>query len=122
MKWIKYVLLGILIIITALGLWWAVVNGIAAAKSKQILKDVAAIQEGFEFFKQDQQRYPSQDEFADNDIMRGYLSGFPPEQFPTAQCSETYDYFNAFPNSYELRFCLPKAIQGYQAGWNKVTN
>lgn len=119
-KFLRYGLIVLLGILVLIGFWWALASGSRAAKSKQILKDVAAIQEGLEFFYDDQERYPSTDEFADSNLMRGYLSEFPPQQFPSAKCSQTYQYINTFAQSYELRFCLPAAKNGYQAGWNTV--
>lgn len=122
MKWIKIGLLVVLVVLVGLALWWAVSNGQRAAQSKQILRDVEAMQQGFEYFKQDQGRYPAISQFEDANLMRTYLNNFPPQQFTSQTCTETYDYYNFFSDQYELRFCLPKAVQGWAAGWNQVTH
>lgn len=124
MKIVKYIVFVILAIIAVLALWWAFINGQQAGQSRQVLKNGKAIQQALEYFYQDQNRYPSTDEFLDQNLMRQYLSSYPPQEFVSKTCpqgngSVNYSYVNHFRNDYELRLCLPKAVQGFQAGWNK---
>lgn len=91
-----------------------------SAKSKRTLKDAQVIAQGFDEFYKDQNRYPSTVEFEDNNLMRTYITNFPPVEYPTPVCAKTFDYFNPSSNTYELRFCLSKAVGGYNTGWNTI--
>jgi hypothetical protein len=117
-RWSQNLLLGFLIaVLLGLGFWgWQ--NGVRAAQSKRIVKDAQVLTEGFKEFYKDQNRYPSTGEFENVNLMRPYVTNFPPQEFPTAQCAKTFDYFNSSPQNYELRFCLPKAVGGFESGWN----
>lgn len=112
--------LALLTILTALLLWVAVINGQRSAQSRQIVKDVTAISQALEYFYQDQNRYPAIGEFEDQNVMRQYLSNFPPKEFASGVCVESISYQNNFRNDYELRFCLPKGVKGYRTGWNSI--
>lgn len=119
-RWSQNVFLGLLIVILVLLSWWGWSNGVRAAQSKRIVKDAQAMKQGFAEFYKDQNRYPATTEFSNNNLMRPYIVNFPPQTFTTAACPQTFDYFNASPQVYELRFCLPKAVSGFQAGWNTL--
>ncbi len=121
MKVIKYSSLVLLTLLAVLLLWWTFNNGKKAGQSRQIIKDSRALSQAFEYFYQDQNRYPSSDEFTDQNLMRQYLSGFPPQEFVSETCPQTFVYVNNFRNDYELRICLPKGVQGYLTGWNKIS-
>jgi type II secretory pathway pseudopilin PulG len=126
MRLIKYVVLVLLIAIAVLAMRWAFINGRYAGQSRQAIKDAHAIQQALEYFYKDQNRYPSTDEFTDQNLMRQYMSGFPPQQYFSPNCPDrgngsTFSYINNFRNDYELRICLSKGVQGYKSGWNKVT-
>lgn len=119
-KIFKIAALTALVILTALLLWLAVINGQRSAQSRQIVKDVNAIKQGLEYFYQDQNRYPAVSEFDEQNVMRQYLSNFPPQEFASGVCTESISYQNNFRNDYELRFCLSKGVKGYRAGWNSI--
>ena len=100
--------------------WWGWGNGVRAAQSKRIVKDAKVITEGFKEFYKDQNRYPANTEFDEPNLLRPYITNFPPQEFSTEVCPETFDYYNASPQVYELRFCLSKAVNGYAVGWNTL--
>ena len=120
-NWIKYIIVFLLLLVATIGVWWGFNSGRQAAQSKQVVKDVLAMQQAFEYFHADQGRYPTTGEFTDQNIMRGYLTSFPPQEFTAGGCEKNFDYYNAFANEYILRFCTSKAVQGYAAGWNEIT-
>lgn len=120
MKIIRYAAGIIGTALVVLLLWWAFRNGQYAGQSRQTAKDANSIRQGLEYFYQDQNRYPSTDEFLDENLMRQYLSGFPPKQFPSPTCRATFEYVNQFRNDYELRVCLSKGVSGFNAGWNII--
>lgn len=109
-----------LVLLTIGLLWLAITNGQRSAQSRQTVKDAVAITKALEYFYQDQDRYPSSDEFTDQNVMRQYLNNFPPQEFNSTVCPDSFDYVNTFRSDYELRFCLPKGVQGYQTGWNSI--
>jgi hypothetical protein len=119
-RWSQNVLLGLLIVILLLLAWWGWGNALRAAQSKRVVKDAQTMIVGFTEFQKDQNRYPATSEFGDNDVMRRYITNFPPQNFPTQTCPKTFDYYSATPTTYELRFCLSKVVKGYKAGWNIV--
>lgn len=118
LKILKYIGLAILLALAVFVIWRAVINGSRAAQSRQVLKDATAIKVALDYFYKDQNRYPSIDEFKDQNIMRQYFSNFPPQEFVSGVCDSSFDYVNTFRNDYELRFCMPKGVRGYQTGWN----
>lgn len=118
--WSQNILLGFLVVVLILLVWWGWSNGVRSAKSKRLVKDAKIMVTAFKEFHNDQNRYPATTEFIDNTVMRAYISNFPPQTFPTELCPKSFDYFNAAPQTYELRFCLPKAVDGYKAGLNTL--
>ncbi len=119
-RWSQNILIGVLFLIIALLVWWGWSNGVRSSQSKRIVRDAQAMVEGFKEFYKDQNRYPATIEFKDTNLMRPYITNFPAQEFVTANCQETFDYFNPNSQTYELRFCLPKAVGGFQAGWNTL--
>lgn len=119
-RWSQNILAGLLAVVLILLALWGWDNGVRAAKAKRVVKDARAMAAGFTEFYKDQNRYPATTEFKDNNLLRPYIANFPPQNFPTDTCPETYDYYNASPQVYELRFCLPKAVNGFQIGWNTL--
>lgn len=118
--WSQNVLVGFLVLVLAILVWWGWDNGVRAAQSKRVVKDAQAMTAGFTEFHKDQSRYPAITEFENSNLMRPYIVNFPPQSFPTEQCPKSFDYFNATPQTYELRFCLSKAVSGFQVGWNTL--
>lgn len=121
MKIIRYIATLFFVALAILLLWWAYLNGRKAGQSRQAVKDANSIRQALEYFYQDQNRYPATDEFKDDNLMRQYISGFPPKQYPSETCRATFEYSNNFRNDYELRFCLSKGVNGYLTGWNKIS-
>lgn len=119
-RWSQNILIGLLLVILATLVWWGWNNGVKSAQSKRVVKNANAIVEGFKEFYKDQNRYPTTGEFQNNNLMRPYIVNFPPQEFPSETCSQSFDYFNATPQTYELRFCLSKKVGNYQIGWNTL--
>lgn len=117
-RWSQNILLAVLAVVLLLLTSWGWGNGYRAAQSKRIVKDAKMIAVGFSEFHKDQNRYPATTEFDDINVMKRYITNFPPQSFPSGVCAKSFEYFNASPQTYELRFCLPKAVNGYNIGWN----
>ena len=119
-KVLKIIAIILFVLITLGAVWLAISNGRKSAQSRQIVKDAAAIAVALEYFYEDQNRYPSSDEFLDQNVMRQYADNFPPQEFLSANCSTAFEYVNTFRSDYDLRFCLPKGVAGYRTGWNSI--
>jgi len=119
----KYIYLGIITIL-AICLLLAVFNGIAKGKalaqSRLTRNNAAALAKGLDFFYDDNKQFPTALEFSDPELMLRYFNIFPPTEFPSAACQESFDYKRATADSYQLNFCLPTPVDGYQAGWNTI--
>lgn len=109
--------LGVILLLVSV---WGWSNGVRAAKSKRVAKDAEAIAAGFAEFYKDQNRYPSTDEFSDRNLLRSYITNYPPQDHWTPNCPQSFDYYNLSSTSYELRFCISKAVMGYQEGVNTL--
>lgn len=120
-RWSQNLLLGFLIIILVLLVWWGWGNGVRAAQSKRVVKDAKVMTEGFKEFYKDQNRYPVNTEFDNPDLLRPYITNFPAQEFASEACPQVFDYYSANSQTYELRFCLSKAVNGYKVGWNTLT-
>jgi hypothetical protein len=81
---------------------------------------VAVLQRGFQYFYNDQGRFPTALEFSDTNLMRSYMTNFPPQQFVSGPCEKSLEYKSATSQTYELQFCLPKGKSGWPAGWSVV--
>jgi hypothetical protein len=121
-KLLQNLLIGLLVVLLCLGIFWAFVAGTRAGKSAVILKNTAALKDGLQYFQADQNRYPTAVEFKDGNIMLNYFSAFPPLTLTGGSCTTTFDYQSPTAKTFELDFCLPKASQGFSAGWNKIKN
>ncbi len=119
-KILKYFGIAILVVLLVLAIWWAFDLGKRSAQSRQVVKDAQALTTALEYFYKDQSRYPAITEFLDQNIMRQYASGFPPQNYISRFCQKSFDYTNTFRNDYELRFCLSKSVKGYKTGWNVI--
>ncbi|MBI5529874.1 MAG: hypothetical protein HY918_00015 [Candidatus Doudnabacteria bacterium] len=115
-------LLGSLIVAAVLLL--AVVLGLSAGKNLAQAETVAAsaqsLAKAFEYFYNDQGRFPTAVEFTNQNVMLNYLSGYNLPSFTSKICSDSLQYKKALNGGYVLDFCLPTAARNYAKGWNKI--
>lgn len=107
-------------VILLLAAVWGAVLGKALAQSDTVVQTAKNLATGIEFFYNDQNRFPSAAEFQNNNLMLNYFSQFPPSNFVSSNCPESFSYKRLELNSYQLNFCLPRAFGGYRAGWNQL--
>lgn len=119
-RWLQNSITGFVAVVLLAAVLMAFLQGIKAGQSKTVLANAATLQEGFQHFYNDQGRYPTALEFSDNNLMRSYITNFPPQEFASGPCEKSFDYRNPSPRSYELQFCLPKGRSGWPAGWSLV--
>lgn len=106
-------------------LFWLRAGWIQAGKSKQselVAANIQVIQAGLQFFYNDYDRFPKASEFQADGNLAGYFSIFPPKTFISQKCKESFLYQRPTLTSFELAFCLEKAVGQFNAGWNKIIN
>lgn len=112
------------VLAVAVILLWAIAAGWSKgqklAASEQVIANADQLIKGFEFFYNDQDRYPTAVEFSNQAIMSIYFNTFPPKVFAGGPCTESYSYKRNSASEYLLGFCLPTAAGGYQQGWNQL--
>lgn len=95
-------------------------SGRTAAQAQIIAQTASNLSSGLNYFFSDQNRFPTATEFSDQNLMLNYFSTWPPVDFGTGACSQSYIYKRVSANSYQLSFCLPQATGKFQQGWNSV--
>lgn len=101
-------------------LFFGISTGKNAAISNIVIQNTKQLALGFQYFKADQDRFPSEFEFANQDLMSTYFNVFPPANIPSTICPENFTYQSPDQKGYLINFCLPKAVQSYHQGWNNV--
>lgn len=112
------VLVVAVILLWSIGAGWS--NGRKLAASEQVITNADQLTRGFEYFYNDQDRYPTALEFGSEAIMSMYFKTFPPAVLAGGSCTESFSYKRNSANEYLLGFCLPAAAGGYQQGWNQL--
>ena len=111
------------IIVAVVFLWstsagWS--KGKNLAEAEQVVANADLLTKGLDFFYNDQDRYPTAVEY-ESSIMSNYFQSFPPHDFTSSKCPESYSYKRNSANEYVLGFCLPIASAGFKQGWNSST-
>jgi type II secretory pathway pseudopilin PulG len=96
-------------------------SGKNLAQSKLVVTNVSGLQKALDNFYDDQDRFPTAQEFADRNIMINYANLFPSVDFVSKSCSQSFVYKRTSKNNYILSFCLPKKEDGFKQGWSQVT-
>lgn|GEM_PF-1716776 len=113
------------VFITAVILFFSLLRGAEAgkqlAKAEVIGKNARSVAAGLHFFYRDQNRFPSGVEFGQPPVMLNYVNPYPPMEFPSSLCPSTFIYKREALQNFQLNFCLPKAIDGFSAGWNTLS-
>lgn len=111
------------VIVVAVILLWSIGsgynNGRLYAQSRVVDKNALTLKQGLEYFFQDQDRYPTPLEFQNEQLMLKYFFPFPPVEFKSAQCPQSYVYKRLSLREYQLNFCLLKNVGEFKAGWQK---
>lgn len=106
-------------------LFWLKAGWTEALKLKQselIVANAQILQTGLRFFYNDYDRFPKASEFQNDGSLATYFSVFPPKAFISQKCKESFSYQRPALASFELAFCLEKAVSGFKPGWNKIIN
>jgi len=107
-------------VVLLLAIFWGVSQGRKISQSKIIIQTANNSAAALQYFYKDQNRYPSAEEFANQNLMLNYMSNFPLPDFASSVCSQSFAYKRPDPLTFSLSFCLPAAQGGYLAGWNSI--
>ncbi len=123
--WLQFTAVGLVAVILIYSTYSGITSGITDGKSHTVLANAKTIAQGLKYFYDDQNRYPSREEFSDLNLMRSYITGYPPLAIAGGACLENaelggFDYYSLDFKTYELRFCLPGAIDNFKPGINSV--
>lgn len=93
------------------------------AKAKEIVASVGSIVSSLDFFYNDNNRFPTADEFASKEIMQDYFSVYPDfNTWSEGACDAGFNYTRPNTKAYKLDFCLPSNSGEYKKGWNEIAN
>lgn len=95
-------------------------SGRLQAESRLVFQNAQVVTQGLEYFRKDQDRYPSSVEFGNPSLMLRYFDQFPPHEFRQAPCTESYRYQRPSQQVYAFAYCLAKAYGGSPEGWTQV--
>ena len=118
--WLYLTVLGVTVILL-LSIMAGLSRGQALAQSQVVLTNAQSMVKGLKFFYQDQNRYPTALELQDRNLMLNYLSFFPPQEFPSSSCPQSFVYKRPALNSFQLNFCLNTGVGGFPTGWSSFT-
>jgi hypothetical protein len=119
-NFINYIILSIgfcLLLVSALLGWQKARNKQA---SVVVLKNFSSLKTGLEYFFDDYERFPKNAEFESAIFMQDYFSAFPPKEFTSKLCPQSFSYNRDELQSLSLNFCLLTQVESYPSGWNKL--
>lgn len=91
------------------------------ARTRSTATNVEALQRGLNLFYQDQNRFPTTNEFQNAELMKNYFVHFPPISFTDKTCNQSFSYSTYRQLSFSIEFCLPRSYGGFNKGQNTVT-
>ncbi len=108
-------------VVLLLAVFWGVGSGRLQAQGGLVLQNAQSLQAGLRYFYADQNRFPTAEEFQDQNLMLSYFNAFPPAELAAGPCSGSFSYKRPAAGSYELDFCLPASSGGLTAGWHAIS-
>lgn len=119
---IKWGIASVVLILLAWSVGAGVVAGRDLARARAIAESAQALDKGLQFFYGDQDRFPSELEYADGEKLSVYLKNFPGVSFIHKKwCASPPRYLSSGGSSYEYSYCLPRGWQGQARGWHVLT-
>ncbi len=119
---IRAIAIGMVGLLFILIIFFGVQSGLRRAQSGTVLDNVTELNQAIDYFHSDNNRYPSAVEFASSASMGTYLEPFPPRQFVTDTCQQSYSYRYINQQSYELSYCVSADVRGITEGSHVLTN
>lgn len=98
-----------------------ILNAKLAKQSQTTAANAQTVSQGMRFFFKDFERFPQALEYESASVMRDYFTQFPPKEFISSGCPQTWVYSRPTPENFELNFCLQKDAGDFARGWNKIS-
>jgi hypothetical protein len=117
---VRAVIIALLAIVFGLVVFFGIQSGIKRAQSNYVYHTTETLKEAIGYFKNDHNRYPSEVEFASGNGFEAYLSPFPPHEFASGDCADSFSYRFINQRQYDLTFCLPSSVEGLTAGRHTI--
>lgn len=115
---LQYGLIVFLAIIFSVVVIYGVLVGRDESRSKLSLYNANQILVGLGYFKKDQARYPSPNEFSDKGVMLNYFSVYPFPVIASTLCPQNFQYTTSKSDNFSLGFCLDSNYDGGKKGLN----
>jgi hypothetical protein len=111
----------IAVILLAAIFGFSLFKGLAAGKNNSHSEYIFSVQQeilkGLDYFYEDQNRFPSQEEFLNSEIMLRYFSVMPGSISNSSICPQNFIYKKINSSSYQLDYCLDSDINTLSKGW-----
>jgi len=118
---IRGIAIGIAGIIFTIVIGFGARAGYRRAQSTVVFKNTGELVKALDFFKQDNNRFPTATEFGDQNAFGRYLTtGFPLKQLAAGDCNKSYDYLLVNPATYSLTVCLSSSVSSSPAGSHEL--
>lgn len=117
-------LLAAAFILFVLSIVMGIFAGVATGKDEATYKNVSAIFDALNFYKTDQDRYPTEAQFNDQQVLIPfYMSSIPKPENIEGICSNfnNFKYSQQKASSFSLDFCFEKGAYGLGKGFHTVT-
>ena len=119
---VNYLILAVAVVFLLFCLRVGLMQAEKLKQSELVAANAQVLQAGMRFFYNDYDRFPKASEFQSDGSLVAYFSAFPPKAFISQKCQESFLYQRPTLTSFELAFCLEKAVGGFNRGWNKIIN
>ncbi len=115
---LQNIVIGLLGVMFLVSLFFGYRAGRDYSRAKVTVYNAQEIVKGLNYFKADQARYPSPDEFGDRNIALEYFSVFPFPEPKSSYCKARYEYKTAKSQEFKLNYCLETSVGNASTGWN----
>ena len=106
------------------GIGLGIISGITYAQSRATYQNALEVREALRYYRDDQDRYPSADQFRNQNILVPYyLDRLPSPVGASGTCAQygAFVYSQASSRDFSLQFCLEQGVAGLSAGVHTFT-
>lgn len=121
---LQLIVLVVACVLFGLSVLFGIAAGFSAGKSKATFDSVSAVNKALQYYKQDQGRFPTADQFYNQRILvPNYMDTVPEPQDLSGGCAKytEFIYAQTAPSNYVLEFCLTSAAGGLGKGLHAFT-
>ncbi len=116
----KNAVVGVVWFVLLVVLFVAFFVGRDLARSNFAFKQVGQIISGLDYFYQDNDRFPSEVEFSEVNLMQKYYANLPYYSVVSKKCPSPIEYTSFDRLTFQIDFCIPRNYFGWMAGQHRV--